>query len=215
MMNRRLAQPRREHLPRYLAAALCGMLAAACGNLVAGGVGQAEVRLTGNYSAPSPALMPTLSPAMAPMRASGDAPEGEVEAEFLLFLVTEEGAQVSLTPNGEIRVRVDLGGVEVERVADRAVPATRYSSLRVIFTEIEAEVDAGLIINGEPVTGPIRVEFDGILTVTRPLNIEIGDQEKAVLLVDLNADEWLQAVDPATATVDAQVFADLISVVVQ
>ena len=41
------------------------------------------------------------------------------------------------------------------------------------------------------------------------------DQESVEILVDLNAASWLQAVDPTTSSVDATVFADLITVSVR
>jgi hypothetical protein len=146
---------------------------------------------------------------------SGDQPEGEVEAEFRLFLLTEDGELVSLTDT-DVRVRVDLEGVRESEVADRVVPAARYTGLQIVFTEIEAEVDAGLIINGVPVVGAVDVELEDVtLPVTKLVDFVIGESDRVSLLIDLNAAQWLQAVDPTTAVVTAQVFADLITVVVR
>ncbi|MDA1103663.1 MAG: hypothetical protein O2956_08730 [Gemmatimonadetes bacterium] len=69
------------------------------------------------------------------------------------------------------------------------------------------------MINGDTVTGPVDVELDDVtLTVDRPVALEVQADRRVVLVVDLNAASWLQAVDPTTATVDEQVFAALVSV---
>jgi len=208
--------------------------AAACGNLTAGGAtGEALVVISGDAADVAPAMTvasaSVMSPgsqaqsdgtqtpqASTPARGDDDGiPEGEVEAEFRIFLENETGELLSLTDT-DIRVRVDLEGVRESEVADRVVPAARYTGFQIVFTEIEAEVDAGLIINGVPVIGAIEVELENIsLTVTKPLDLTIGDQDRVSLLIDLNAASWLQAVDPLTAVVDAQVFADLVTVVVR
>lgn len=195
---------------------------ASCGNLTAGGAtGEARVILSGDAPDPAPTLLSTASVIQLDEGPGStdheDNPEGEVEAEFRMYLVSETGALVELT-EGEARVRVDLEGVEEPEVASRLIDATGYSALRIVFTEIEAEVDAGLFINGVEVTGPIRVELEDLtLTVDRALELDLSENEVVEVLVDLNAASWLQAVDPVTvpATVDPQVFADLITVTVR
>jgi hypothetical protein len=109
-----------------------------------------------------------------------------------------------------------LQGVREPEVARQVVTAATYKALRIVFTEIEMEIDAGVVINGVPVMGPVEIEIeDTVLTVDRSLNLTIGDAEVAVLVVDLNAASRLKALDHVSATVDAQVFANLITVVVQ
>lgn len=197
---------------------------AACGNFTAGGIetGEARVTLTGDAQPSGPA---SLAPAHAPPNVAAsqgpsptdddDQPEGEVEAEFRIYLVKDNGGLTALTDT-DVRVRVDLEGVEQPQVASRIVDAAVYTEFRIAFTEIEAEVDAGLIINGEPVTGPIDVELEGPdLIVDRPLAVDLGDGEVVEILVDLNAADWLQAVDPLTGTVSAEAFASFIEVRVQ
>jgi hypothetical protein len=187
----------------------------ACGNLTAGGAtGEAVVVISGDAADVAPAA--NVSPAsIARTEGVDDQPEGEVEVEFRLFLLTEDGESVSLTDT-DVRVRVDLEGVRESQVADRVVPAARYTGFQIVFTQIEAEVDAGLIINGVPVVGAVDVEFEDVtLPVTKPVDFVIGEADLVSLLIDLNAAQWLQAVDPTTAVVTAQVFADLITVAVR
>jgi hypothetical protein len=78
----------------------------------------------------------------------------------------------------QIRIRVDVQGRQELDVAVQAVPATLYTQIRIIFTDIRVEVASGLIIDGVPVVGEVEVELkDVALVVTRPLNLDIGDSE--------------------------------------
>lgn len=200
---------------------------AACGNFTAGGIetGEARVTLAGDAQPSGPASLaplhvpPNMAAAQGPSPTDhdddDDQPEGEIEAEFRIYLVKDDGGLIALT-DADVQVRVDLEGVQQPQVASRIVDAAVYTDFRIAFTEIEAEVDAGLIINGEPVTGPIDVELEGPdLIVDRPLAVDLGDGEVVEILVDLNAADWLQAVDPLTGTVSAEAFASFIEVRVQ
>lgn len=196
---------------------------AGCGNLTAGGIGEASVAMSGD--APDDASSPQMAVVSDPtsesldllggaLADSDDNPEGEVEAELSVFLVAEDGTAIPLT-DGDVRVRVDLKGVEEPEIGSRRVSAGTYAALRMVFTEIEAEVSDGLIINGQPVVGIIDVEIEHVnLVVERSLNLDIPDGGRVELVIDLNSEDWLQAVDLLTVppSVDAQVFADLVTV---
>jgi hypothetical protein len=205
-------EPGRAHESTRAALALLLVLAlAACGNLTAGGFGDATVVVSGDApeesAPPAYALLP--SPRMA--EGSDDELDGELEVEMSIFLVAADGSLLPLTDD-EVRVRVDLEGVEEPEVASRSVPATTYTGLRMVFVEIEAEVDAGLIIDGLPFIGLVDVEIEEPLTITKPLDLEIEEGADVELLIDLNAEGWLAAVNPVTHLVAAEVFADLVEV---
>jgi hypothetical protein len=187
-----------------------------CGNLTAGGLnGVAEVAVSGDVPGTlSPALPVGTGPTLAAAN-DHDSPEGEVEVEFQLFLERANGKSVPLSDD-DIRVRVDLRGRQEADVVNRAVPAVRYTGLRIVFTEIEAEVDSGLVIDGQVVSGAVRVELeDATLTVVKPLALEIEDGERVQLLIDLNASIWLQAVDPDLKRVAEDFFANALDLVVR
>jgi hypothetical protein len=202
------------------AAILVALLAAGgCGNLTPGGIGEATVVVTGDQPFPAPSgARESFDASVLPSSHDddideADEAEGEVEVEFLVSLVTEAGSEVRLGSD-RLRVRVDLQGEQRADVVTQMIPALRYTRLRLIFTEIEAEVEAGLVINGVPVIGEIDVELDDVsLLVTRPIDIDVGDGESVQLVVDLNAPAWLTAVDPLTLLVDETVFAGLINVI--
>ncbi len=67
-----------------------------------------------------------------------------------------------------------------------------------------------------PVVGEVRVELEDVaLVVTRPLNLDVGDGESVFLLIDLNANTWLQAVDPVPGVINEEVFANAVAVAVR
>jgi hypothetical protein len=208
----------RDRYARTALVTLTMLAGAACGNLTAGGfTGDATVVVSGDADTLSLALQLSTLPAASgpatagPAMADGGA-EGEVEVEFLVFLVTEGGAPFQLGSE-EIRVRVDLRGRNEMDVLDREViPATRYTEFRLVFTEISAEVQ-GLVVDGVPVT-QVHVELEDLsLLVTRPINLDVAANESVELVIDLNTPAWLAAVNPLTGAVDETVFQDLINVV--
>ena len=195
----------------------CALLAG-CGNLTAGGLtGEATVTVSGDApdaqgTAPQRAVRLYPTP---PFPAQHDVPEGEVRADFFVDLVAANGDEVSMSED-QISIRVDVQGRQELDVAVQTVPATLYTQIRIIFTDIRVEVESGLIINGVPVVGEVEVELEDVaLVVTRPLNLDIGDGESVFLLIDLNANTWLQAVDPLLGVIMEEVFGDAVSVAVR
>ena len=185
-----------------------------CGNLTAGGfTAEATVIVSGDAASPAASPQgPLVAPALVgPAPTSHDVgPEGEVEVEFLAYLITESGAALQL--GEEIRVRVDLRGENEMDVVSEIVPATRYTGLRIVFTDIEVEVN-GLVVDGVPVP-EVRVELEDLsLLVERPIDLDVRRGSNVELVVDLNTPTWLQAVDPLTGMVDESVFGDLVGVI--
>lgn len=213
---------------RSLAATLgIAVAVAGCGNLTAGGFGEAVVVVSADAPASITAVEAALSSrirsvsvpahqsglaAGAPERHDGhEHPEGELQVEFMVYLVSSIGAEVALSEE-PVQVEVDLEGVEQDETLPQTVPAADYSQLRMVFLKIEAEVDAGLVINGDTITGPIEVDFEGSLEVRKPIDLSIADTRRSEILIGLNAASWLQAVDPDTGAVDAGVFANLVEI---
>ena len=202
---------------------LCA-LATGCGNLTAGGAtGEASVYVVGDdpEAAGSPMAPGAPSSGSSPSRISShgldDDPEGELELDFHLHLVARDGRSVPLTTE-EARIRIDFPGTQEREVVTRSVPADDYALLRVTFTEIEAEVDAGLVVEGDTIRGLVDVELeDDSLVVERPVDLDLGEDARAALVVDMNAGAWLTAVtpdplDPDRAVVAGDVVAEAIRV---
>jgi hypothetical protein len=193
-------------------------LSAGCGNITAGGlVGEAAVVVSGD--APDPQGVSAQSATNGRLASTftnfPNEPEGQVEADFFIFLLASDGNRSSLSDD-EIQIRLDVRGQQEADVARRTVPATQYTPFQVVFTAIKVEVEAGLVINGVPVVGEVRVELkDSTLTVTRPLDLEIAEGAVVELLLDLNANTWLEGVDPVLGTISEETFADALSVAVR
>jgi hypothetical protein len=188
---------------------------AGCGNLTAGGLtGEATVIVSGD----APDLLSAVGRSLAQRApvlssASEDELEGRIEVEFLVFLEAANGSSVALSDD-EIRARVDMRGRQDADVVTRIVPATLYTELRIVFTEIKAEVDSGLVIDGVTVLGEIKVELDDpTLTVSRALDLDVPDGGSVELLIDLNATAWLGSADPDLRTVAEDIFGSAVSVV--
>ncbi|HSH75001.1 MAG TPA: hypothetical protein VLA09_04940 [Longimicrobiales bacterium] len=225
-MIRRTVRTRLRWLRASLVAALAWTGATGCGNLTAGGLtAEASVVVSGDAQspAPSPRMSVEARPAPAPpappaLSSHEDEPEGEVRAKFMLFLISETGSALQLGSD-DIEVEVDLQGqTEWEAVRSQLIPAVRYTELQIVFTEIRAEVSRGLIINGQEVTGEVRVELDDVtLLVPRAIDLDVPGGSRVEILLDLNAPAWLAAVDTTTVpySIDASVFADLIDVVIR
>jgi hypothetical protein len=207
------------------AGATLALTAAACGNVTAGGFTEVRVDVSGNATDPSPlstlleaATAPSAATASDPLPSShGDAEEaeGEVEIDVRLALVSETGGVVPLGRD-DIRIKLDLRGVNEAEAVSELVPSGRYTGLRMAFVHIQVEVEGGLIVGDQEITGTVSVHLeDPELVLVRPIDIEAVEGGTVALLVDLNTPAWLAAVDPDTRTVDASVFAARIDVVVR
>ena len=204
--------------PSVLTALVLCLILTGCGNLTAGGlVGEATVTVSGDAADAQgvSALRATSERPMSALSTSLNGPEGQVRAEFFINLVAATGGEVSMSED-QIRIRVDVQGRQELDVARRTVPATLYTQIRIVFTDIRVDVESGLIINGVPVVGEVRVDLEDItLTVTRPLNLDVGVGASVFFLIDLNANTWLQAVDPVLGVIREEVFANAVSVEVR
>ena len=212
-IHQQWTRARKNGTTALIALMTCALLAG-CGNVTAGGL-TGEVTVTVSGDAPDAQAAPQRAVGLhpAPPSSTGhDVPEGEVRAEFFVSLVAANGDEVSMSED-QISIRVDVQGRQELDVAIQAVPATLYTEIRIIFTDIRVEVESGLIINGVPVVGEVEVELEDVaLLVTRPLNLDVGDGGSVFLLIDLNANTWLQAVDPVLKVIAEEVFGDAVSV---
>jgi len=203
---------------KWSALTLSAVAAAACGNVTAGGLtGEATVVVSGDADTLSLAQqlsVLTAGPtAVGPARSPEEA-EGEVEVAFLVFLVTEGGGTLQLGSE-EVSVKVDLRGRnEMDAIDREIIPVGRYTELRLVFTDIHAEVE-GLVIDGVAVP-EVDVELEDLsLLVSRAIDLDVSQNESVELVVDLNTPAWLAAVDPLTGGVDQTVFQTLIDVIVR
>lgn len=191
-------------------AALLAVLGA-CGNLTAGGLSEAELTLSGD--APDPVTAASMVPGGGVAHQTGETEaEGELEAEFMAYLEGSAGESIPIT-RSPVRVRVDVKGVREEGAGVTGVPAGRYTALRLFFTDVEVEVEAGLVVNGQEITGLVQVELEAdSLTVVKPVSLDLEAGDRVELLVDLNTQDWLFQLDPDLRVVAQDVFATAVTV---
>lgn len=186
----------------------------ACGNLTAGGFG--EARVVANGDAPDPVPSPAATILAAPLRSDHDDdvnPEGELELSFRLYLESDGGRPIELSNGDDLEVSLDLQGTLEADVVTARIPSDVYSALRIDFHKVEVEVDAGVVIDGQPILGEVDVEIED-LTVERALNLTVLEGSTVEILLDLNAATWLQWVDVTTVpySVRPEFFAEAFSV---
>lgn len=104
-------------------------------------------------------------------------------------LVAEDGRVFPLGA-GPREVRVRLDGGERAEVSRGTVPRARYVRARVVFTEVAAEVGAGV----PGIVGTVRVNIPArdSVVVERTVALE-PDRARDTLVVDLNASAWVGA----------------------
>jgi hypothetical protein len=106
-----------------------------------------------------------------------------------------------------------LDGTDTVRILVAEVADAGYAGVRIVFREVQAQVDGGLVVDGAPLTGLVTVEpaqGDSIV-VDRTLALPQGPAPLRILL-DVRAREWLAATDADHRTVPADRFASAIRI---
>ena len=184
---------------------------AACGDLTSGGFGEVEVSVTADSLAQA-SLVRAASFAVAPdaggrRRASAvdglDSIEGTVTVALRVYVRRGARDWVEVT-EGEQVVTVPLQGGEAQIVARSDVPTGTYTEARARLSRVVADVEGGLIVDGEPVTGRVTVIESGIedpLDLPRPLELEVEEGSLVSIVVELRSGLWIRRVDRDTRRV--------------
>jgi hypothetical protein len=93
-------------------------------------------------------------------------------------------------------------------LARATVAAGRYRGVRTVFRRVEANVVRGLIVDGQPVIGLVRVQLGdgGALVVDDPTEVEVPVGGEVSLLVDLHTTRWLRLLNLELRQVTASDF---------
>ena len=196
MRNEPLSQAARG----VASAAILGLAVAACGELTAGGLGEATVLVTGGVASDD-------GGASAAVVAGGAEVVGTVTATLQVFVGNAGTRFVELT-DGPRSVTVDIRGELEEELATRAVDVDDFTRVRLVYQQVTAVVESGLVVDGRPLTGPVRVRFgtDQARTAEQDAVFQVRDDRTSVMIIGLNAAAWLQAADEATREVDSNDF---------
>ena len=183
------------------------MAVPACGGeAVAGGQRDVDVDATGDGPGASPARIV-------------DGPRTSTAAAAAVQGTITFTSDVRLAGNGTVTVgrgtgvQVNADGSNTAHVTSGSVSAGGYSSVRLVFRDVDANVTGGLVVGGVAITGNVEVEIapgDSIV-VERGISVAAGEGD-IDLLVDLNASTWLAATNPVTRRVPAAAFAAAVRV---
>lgn len=142
---------------------------------------------------------------------SGSLAQGTVLVEASVALVREDGRLFPVVFSPVTR-SVRIASSDTAEIANPSVSAGRYNAARITFRRVEASVTGGLIVGGVSVTGTVQVPLPQPLTMEVPIPLRILRGEEHLVVIDLNASDWLAAVDPISRTVSVASFQSQIRV---
>lgn len=168
--------------------------ASACGDLTAGGVGEVEV-LVSPDAVPVQAAMADAWPARQTPQDMADI-EGSLQVRVQVFVLRPPGRWIQVT-DGTQEVLLDLSEPTASTLARTSLSAGSYVAVRTVFYRVRADIESGLEVEGEPVTGEVDVDLGvaGRLEVFRPLELTVVEGEITELGLDLHAARWLRRLD--------------------
>lgn len=193
------------------AVVLSGLLfTGGCGNVTSGGFGDVEVVLSSDevedLQAAASAML--LAEGARPAAiAHGSEIQGTLTVRVRSFARRGVGDFVELT-DGVQEVTVSLSDPQPVEIARRPMPEGSYDAVRTFFGRIEADVTGGLVIDGQLVTGTVRVDLgeDGALSVVTLTGFEVWADTPAVVAIEMQSGVWLRLVDAALGSVDLEDF---------
>lgn len=188
----------------------CLLVTGGCGNVTSGGFGDVEVVLSSDEveGLQEVATGMLLSEVGLPSTIShGSNIQGTLTVRVRSFARRGLGDFIELT-DGVQEVTVSLGDPEPVEIARRPMPAGSYDAIRTFFGRIEANVTGGLVIDGELITGTVRVDLgeDGALSVVTLTGFEVWEDAPTVVAIEMQSHVWLRLVDAVLQRVDVDDF---------
>ncbi len=111
--------------------------------------------------------------------------------------VSENGSTwYVLGPNQDFAVPLQNGAEQVELAAPREIPAGTYRFVRINFFGVEANLDAGSVVDGETLPDDVHLRMGDSQSAVfsgeaDPFELEVGASGRIVL--DLNSQGWVTA----------------------
>jgi hypothetical protein len=168
------------------------LIAACGGNVTSGGFGEVEVLLSSDQVEE---LTQGALASLGVAAADSNGLRGTLTVTVRSFIRSGRGVWIEVT-NGPQQVVVPLEDPAPVQVARIDLFEGSYDAVRTHFGRIRVQVQQGLSVGGEPVTGEVEVELglDGALLVElRPLRV--ARRERLSVLLEMNARRWLPLLD--------------------
>ncbi len=215
--NRRVVESshvERRGRPSVVALALVGVLAVVvggCGNLTSGGVGEVEVVVGADSVSLAAIGQSVQASAIVPFGVQApedsDRIEGTLNVRIQVFLLRAPGQWIELTQGIQALI-LPIQDPAPIAIARMDVPSGPYQAVRTVFRSVVANVERGLEVDGELITGQILVDLSGRdrLQVETPLEIDVVEETLSTLVVDLHTARWLRRLDRVRREVAHQDF---------
>jgi hypothetical protein len=168
----------------------------------ADGTARMEIAARGNEPPPSASAAPADAP--SPTHGSAD---GTIDFRARVYVATASGAWVRVTEAAQ--GSVDASGHAAARtVATGRVAASSYSRVRIVFERVDAHLSGQLLVSTGVLSGTVSVQASSgnEIVVERELAVTARAGATTRLLIDLNADAWLNQASAQSRTVAESAF---------
>jgi len=170
-----------------------------CGNLTSGGVGEVEIQVSPEE------LQGEASAALVAM-AGEDADfvlEGTLSVTVRAFVRERPGVWLEIT-DGPQEAVLPLDDPSFLVLARRELPARDYTASRVAFGRIRADITAGLVVDGDTITGDVRVRLgpDNLIVVEDTGPVRVVRRRTVPVLLEMRTRRWVRLLDREERVVD-------------
>ncbi|HEY7768200.1 DUF4382 domain-containing protein [Longimicrobium sp.] len=197
-----------------IAAAALALFLGACDNPA--GSGDSNVQVLARGDDPT-AGSQSVAEADGP-RYSHTTAEGTIDFQARVYVYSSTSGWLEVTEASRAAGSVAASGHgEAETVARGRVEAGSYSRIRVIFEDVDATLSGSLAVSTGLLSGSVAVnlESDGQVVVERDANVTVSADATSRILINLNADAWLNSANAQTRTVSEAAFRSAVRVTAQ
>ena len=186
---------------------VAAVLLSACGNVTSGGVGEVEVLLASDEVVELQEVATAMVLADPSLTSHAASIRGTLTVSLRSYARRGIGDFVEIT-DGVQTVTVSLHDPAPIELARRAMPAGTYDAVRTFFGRIEANIESGLVVDGQVITGPVPVDLGpgGTVSVVTLTGFEVVEDASTVVAVEMQSRIWLRLVDAAVGSVDLEDF---------
>ena len=199
-----------------LAAVLTLALAACDGNPTgSGGNGDAQLQVAarGDDAPASQSVSPTEGGSYTHTSA-----QGTIDFRARVYVQSSTSGWVELTNGAAGAAQVAASGHgEAVAFAGGRVKAGSYNRVRVVFEDVDANLSGGLQVSTGLLTGSVSVnlESDGQVVVEREVSVSASAGAASRIVINLNADAWLNSANAQTRTVSETEFRNAVRITAQ
>jgi hypothetical protein len=197
-----------------LTAAALALFLGACDNPAGSGDSNVQVLARGDDPAGG---SQSVAEAHGP-RYSHTTAAGTIDFRARVYLYSSTSGWLEVTEASRAAGSVAASGHgEAETVARGRVEAGSYSRVRVIFEDVDANLTGSLVVSTGLLSGSVAVnlESDGQVVVERDASVTVSADATSRILINLNADAWLNSANAQTRTVSEAAFRSAVRITAQ